>query len=71
MTALRNSDQTVGGWYRTTAGEDDDGDWGDADSGAEYCSLSDEIVTPDSANGFDISSADMVMGGGTCDKGTV
>lgn len=61
MTALRNSDQTVGGWYRMTAGEeDDDGDSGDVDSGAEYCSLSDGIVTPDSAKGFDISSADMV-----------
>ena len=55
-----------------TAGEDeDDGDSGDVDSGAEYCSLSDGIVTPDSANGFDSSSADMVMAGSVCDRAEV
>ena len=43
-----------------TAGEDDEG--GDIEmSSPEYCSLSDLIVTPDSAMGFGASSEDMVL----------
>lgn len=45
-----------------TAGEDDEG--GDVEmSSPEYCSLSDRIVTPDSAMGFGASSEDMVLAG--------
>lgn len=60
MVAPRIIDQIVGGWYRITAGEEDDG--GDAESSSglvEYCSLSERIVTPDSAKGFVASSEDM------------
>lgn len=63
MVAPRIIDQIVGGWYRITAGEDDEG--GDAESSSglvEYCSLSDRIVTPDSAKGFGISSEDILIG---------
>lgn len=43
-----------------TAGENDEG--GDVEmSSPEYCSLSDRIVTPDSAMGFGASSEDMVL----------
>lgn len=60
MVAPRSKDQRVGGWYRMTAGEDDEG--GDVEmSSPEYCSLSDRIVTPDSAMGFGASSEDMVL----------
>jgi len=61
ITAPRKSDQGVGGWYRITAGDDDEG--GDAESSSglvEYCSLSDRIVTPDSAIGFGVSSEAMI-----------
>jgi hypothetical protein len=42
------------------AGEDDSGDESSSTS-AEYCSLSDRIVTPDSAIGF-ICSSDAILG---------
>ena len=61
MVAPRTRDHSVGGWYRITAGDDDEG--GDAESSSglvEYCSLSDRIVTPDSAIGFGVSSEAMM-----------
>jgi len=45
-----------------TAGDGEDDGEGDVDrsSGPEYCSLSDRIVTPDSAKGCVASSEDMM-----------
>lgn len=46
----------VGGWYRTSGGELVDGGEVEMSSPAEYCSLSERMVTPDSAIGFEGSS---------------
>jgi len=56
MAAPRKMDQMVGGWYRMTAGDEDEGGEADSSSWPEYCSLSDRMVTPDSAMGFGGSS---------------
>lgn len=58
MAAPRSIDQTVGDLYRTRCGDEDEGGEVDMSSPAEYCSLSECIVTPDSASGC-VSSADM------------
>jgi hypothetical protein len=65
MAAPRMRPHMVGGLYRIM-GLEEDVDSGDADasSPAEYCSLSECIVTPDSARCDDGSSADMVGAGG-------
>jgi hypothetical protein len=55
MAAPRINDHTVGGLYRMTGEPDDCGD-AERSSPAEYCSLSECIVTPESARGFDGSS---------------
>ncbi len=47
-----------------TAGDADDGGETESSSCAEYCSLSDRIVTPDSAMGFGGSSDAMMQAGG-------
>lgn len=44
-----------------TAGDDDEGGDVDSSSGEEYCSLSERIVTPDSAMGFGGSSEAMLV----------
>lgn len=59
MAALRISDQAVGGLYRMTGEFDDDGD--DTSLPGEYCSLSDRMVTPESARCALRSSVDIVM----------
>ena len=46
-----------------TAGDEDDGGDADSSSWAEYCSLSDRMVTPDSAMGFGGSSDAMLQAG--------
>lgn len=50
MAVPRTRPQMLGGWYRIM-GDDDEDDSGDVDasSPAEYCSLSECMVTPDSA----------------------
>lgn len=60
IAAPRRIDQKVGGWYRMTAGDDEDGGDVEMSSPPEYCSLSDGIVTPDSAIGFGASSEAML-----------
>jgi hypothetical protein len=61
MAAPRIRDQMVGGVYRIM-GDDDEGGEVESSSPDGYCSLSDLIVTPDSAMGFDDSSEDMAVG---------
>jgi hypothetical protein len=71
MAAPRISDQGVGGWYRMM-GDDDEG--GDAESSSPpdgYCSLSEAIVTPDSAMGLGGSSEAMASGGWAVGGGCV
>jgi len=58
MAAPRIRDQAVGGVYMTT-GEDDDAGEVESSSPEGYCSLSERIVTPDSARGLGDSSDDM------------
>lgn len=60
MAAPRIRDHAVGGLYRISVGDDED-DSGDVamSSPAEYCSLSECIVRPDSASGL-CSSEDMM-----------
>lgn len=59
MAALRIKVQAVGGLYRMTGEFDDDGD--DTSLPGEYCSLSDRMVTPESARWALRSSVDIVM----------
>lgn len=47
-----------------TAGDEDEGGDVEMSSPPEYCSLSDGIVTPDSARGWDTSSEAMTSGVG-------
>lgn len=55
MAAPLTSDHIVGGLYRMTGDPEDVGDVVMSSPG-EYCSLSECIVTPDSARGFGTSS---------------
>lgn len=56
IAAPRMMPNRVGGWYRTSGGELVDGGEVEMSSPAEYCSLSERMVTPDSAIGFEGSS---------------
>lgn len=56
IAAPRMMPNRVGGWYRTSGGELEDGGDVEMSSPAEYCSLSERMVTPDSAIGFEGSS---------------
>lgn len=60
MAAPRSSDQTVGGLYRISGDDDDSGGEAVRSSPEGYCSLSDRMVTPDSASGFGGSSEAIV-----------
>lgn len=62
MAVPRMIDHRVGGWYRTIGGEEEEG--GEVEiSSWEYCSLSECIVTPDSAIGFELSSDAILVEG--------
>lgn len=52
----------VGGWYKTSGGELEEGGDVEISSPAEYCSLSERMVTPDSAIGFEGSSDAIARG---------
>lgn len=56
IAAPRMMPNRVGGWYKTRGGELEDGGDVEMSSPAEYCSLSERMVTPDSAIGFEGSS---------------